>query len=56
MIPDLDIRRAAQLMVKRYGEGAAIQAGMRAAYGRVATMAANWTRRRARSGALPGKS
>ena len=30
MIPDLDIWRAAQLMVKRYGEHAAIQAGMRA--------------------------
>jgi triphosphoribosyl-dephospho-CoA synthetase len=27
---DLDIWRAAQLMVKRYGEDAAIQAGMRA--------------------------
>ena len=30
MIPDLDVWRVAQLMVKRYGEHAAIQAGMRA--------------------------
>ena len=30
MIPDLGIWRAAQLMVKRHGEDAAIQAGMRA--------------------------
>ena len=30
MIPDLDVWRAAQLMVKRHGEDAAIRAGMRA--------------------------
>ena len=30
MIPDLDIWRAAQLMVKRYGDDAAIQAASRA--------------------------
>ena len=30
MIPDLDIWRAAQLMVKQYGEDAPIQAGVRA--------------------------
>ncbi len=30
MIPDLDIWRAAQAMVKRYGDGAAIEAAMRA--------------------------
>jgi len=30
VIPDLDIWRAAQLMVKRYGEDAAIQAAIRA--------------------------
>jgi hypothetical protein len=30
MISDLDIWCAAQLMVKRYGEDAAIQAGMQA--------------------------
>src|SRR5882762_8195837 len=30
VIPALDIWRAAQLMVKRYGDDAAIQAGMRA--------------------------
>ncbi len=30
MIPDLDIWRAAQVMVKRYGEGAATEAAMRA--------------------------
>jgi hypothetical protein len=28
MIPDLDIWRAAQLMVKRHGDDAAIQAGI----------------------------
>ncbi len=30
MIPDLDIWRAAQIMVKRYGDGAATEAAMRA--------------------------
>ncbi len=30
MIPDLDIWRAAQVMVKRYGDGAATEAAMRA--------------------------
>ena len=30
MISDLDLWRAAQIMVKRYGEGAATEAAMRA--------------------------
>ncbi len=30
MIPDLDLWRAAQVMVKRYGDGAATEAAMRA--------------------------
>jgi hypothetical protein len=30
MIPDLDIRRAAQVMVKRYGDDAGTQVAMRA--------------------------
>ena len=30
VIPDIDICRASQLMVKRYGEEAAIQVGLRA--------------------------
>ena len=30
MIPELDIWRAAQVMVKRYGDGAATEAAMRA--------------------------
>ncbi len=30
MISDLDLWRAAQVMVKRYGDGAAIEAAMRA--------------------------
>ncbi len=30
MIPDLDIWRAAQVMIKRYGDGAATEAAMRA--------------------------
>jgi hypothetical protein len=30
MIPDLEIWRAARLMVRRYGEDPAIQSGMRA--------------------------
>jgi hypothetical protein len=34
VIPDIDIWRAAQLLVKRYGDDAAIQAGMRADEGR----------------------